>query len=125
SPAFSESNWSNVFGVGVYSSNKKVLLVDGFERNTGSWRGPGNNFISRDGKALQTLSIDFESVKNNVVKDSLININNYDEIFWILGDESTVDETFSAVEQNLVKNFLENGGKLFFFGSEIGWDFYA
>jgi len=125
SPAFSESNWSNVLGVGVYSSNKKVLLVDGFERNTGSWRGPGNNFISRYGKALQTLSIDFESVKNNVVKDSLININNYDEIFWILGDESTVDETFSAVEQNLVKNFLENGGKLFVSGSEIGWDLYA
>ena len=124
SPAFSESNWSNVLGVGVYSSNKKVLLVDGFERNTGSWRGPGNNFISRYGKALQPLTLDFESVKNNVVKDSLININNYDEIFWILGDESTADETFSTVEQNRVKNFLENGGKLFVSGSEIGWDLY-
>ncbi len=124
SPYYSESNWSNVLGVGVYSSDKKILIIDGFERSTGSWQGPGNTFVSRYGKALNFLSVDFESVKNNVVKNSLININNYDEIFWILGDESTADETFSTVEQNLVKDYLENGGKLFVSGSEIGWDLY-
>ncbi len=125
SPSFSESNWSNVLGVGVYSSGKKILLVDGFERNTGSWRGPENAFIARYGKALQPLSVNFESVKNSEIIDSSININNYDEIFWMLGDESTVDETFSSIEQSRVKNFLENGGKLFVSGSEIGWDLYA
>ncbi len=43
-------------------------------------------------------------------------------MYWILGDESTVDETFSTLEQNLVKEYLKNGGQLFVSGSEIAWD---
>jgi len=40
----------------------------------------------------------------------------------MLGDESTAQETFSKAEQDIVKNYLDNGGKLLVSGSEIGWD---
>ncbi len=123
-PAFSESPWSNVLGVGEYLSTKKVLIVDGFSRKNGSWQGNQHDFVMRYGKAIQPFSLDFESVQSNLVKNNLINLNAYEMVIWISGDESTVDETFSTSEQNQVKNFLENGGKFFVSGSEIGWDLY-
>jgi hypothetical protein len=43
-------------------------------------------------------------------------------VLWVLGDESTSDETFSPAEQALVKVFLQQGGKLCVSGSEIGYD---
>ncbi|GAB1349567.1 hypothetical protein MASR1M107_17810 [Ignavibacteriales bacterium] len=39
-----------------------------------------------------------------------------------MGDESTIDETFSTTEQTFVKEYLQNGGKLFVTGSEVAWD---
>ncbi len=58
----------------------------------------------------------------NKLLDGTINLNTYDLVIWILGDESTSDETFSSEERNLVAAYLENGGKLFVSGSEIAWD---
>jgi len=43
-------------------------------------------------------------------------------VFWLLGDESTADETFSASEQTKVRQYLEGGGRLFVSGSEVAWD---
>ena len=118
----SESFWSNVLGVKQNSSSKKILIVDGFNRQDGNWRGESNTFVYQYGKAFEPLNIDYESVKNSEVLDSTVNINNYDAVYWILGDESTADETFNSTEQALVKNYLENGGRLFVSGSEVGWD---
>jgi hypothetical protein len=122
SPNYSESNWSNVLGTEQNSGGKKILIVDGFNRQSGDWRGESNTFACKYGKALEPLNVNFESVKNSEVIDSVVNLNNYDAVFWILGDESTADETFSSAEQELVKNYLENGGNLFVSGSEVGWD---
>ena len=119
---FSESNWSNVLGVGDFSSEKECLIVDGFNRESGSWRGPGHAFALKYGKALEVLSLDFRTIKNSELLNTLFNLDDYDIVFWILGDESTVDETFSHEEQALVKSYLESGGYLFVSGSEVGWD---
>ena len=121
-PYFSESHWSNVLGVADYSSQKTALIVDGFERESGSWRAEGNPFAVKYGNALKRLSQNFISVKNSEIINGTFNLTDFDFVFWILGDESTVDETFSAAEQTLVKNYLANGGNLFVSGSEIGWD---
>jgi len=117
-----ESNWSNVMGVGVFPSINKVLVVDGFEREAGAWRGNGNTFAMTYGKALQELQINFDMIKNRELSDSVL--SSYDIVYWILGDESTSDETFSASEQKLISEYLEKGGKVFVSGSEIGWDLY-
>ncbi len=118
----SESNWSNVLGAKQNSGGKKILIVDGFNRQNADWRGESNTFAGRYGQALEPLNTSFESVKNSEVINEVVNLNDYDAVYWILGDESTADESFSSVEQNLVKNYLENGGCLFVSGSEIGWD---
>jgi hypothetical protein len=49
-------------------------------------------------------------------------LTNYPAVLWALGEESTVDETFSNAEQNRVTAFLNGGGRLFLSGSEIAWD---
>jgi hypothetical protein len=124
SPDFSESNWSNVLGASYSDSEKKALIVNGFERETGSWQGDGNSFVVKYGRALKELAIDFVSIKNSELQNNLFQLENYDYVFWILGDESTGDETFNTIEQQLVKNYLNSGGSLFVSGSEIGWDLY-
>jgi hypothetical protein len=57
-----------------------------------------------------------------MVLSGLISLMNYKMADYILGEESTADETLSTVEQDTIKNFLRNGGILFISGSEIAWD---
>ena len=119
----SESNWSNSMGVRK-SAAPKCLIVDGFKRNDGggSWEGTGHAFAIKYGKALAAISQNFETVINTEVLDSTVQLTNYENVFWISGDESTIDETFSHAEQTLIKQYLDNGGNFFVSGSEIGWD---
>jgi cell wall-associated NlpC family hydrolase len=117
----SESNWSNSMGI-KKSAVPTFLIVDGYKRTEGSWRGAGHTFAVKYGKALQDTKHNFETVSNSKVLDGSILLNNYKVVIWISGDESTIDETFSHSEQTLLKSFLENGGSLFVSGSEIGWD---
>lgn len=117
-----ESNWSNALSVVNKNSANKTLIVDGFERDNGSWQGPGHTFVSRYALALNEFADSYESVKNSAVINGSVLLQNYNAVYWILGDESTIHETFNSVEQTMVKAYLENGGKLFVSGSEIGWD---
>lgn len=43
-------------------------------------------------------------------------------VFWQLGEESTLDETFDADEQAAVEGYLSGGGDLFVSGAELAWD---
>lgn len=122
SPNFTESYWSNVLGISSFVPKKKALIVDGFEREAGSWRGAGHSFVTKYGNALGIMNIDFISIKNSELQNGNYKLDDYNYIFWILGDESTINETFNFKEQQLVKNYLNNGGNLFVSGSEIGWD---
>lgn len=121
-PDYTESNLSNMMAIINSNSDNKILVVDGFERLTGSWRGPGHNFVGRYAQAI--LNADVESVQNSEIINGNVSLDEYSALFWILGDESTVDETFNSVEQQKVKSYLEEGGRLFVSGSEIGWDLY-
>jgi hypothetical protein len=49
-------------------------------------------------------------------------LTNYEAVVWLLGEESTADESFSSTEQTLVTSYLNSGGNLFVSGGEIGWD---
>jgi hypothetical protein len=57
--------------------------------------------------------------------DNLVNLSGYDIIVWFVGDESTINETYSTPEQAKVVDYLEQGGYLFTCGSEIGWDLFS
>ncbi|HEX2868999.1 MAG TPA: T9SS type A sorting domain-containing protein [Ignavibacteriales bacterium] len=120
-----ESSWSNALGTGKSSAAKKILIVDGFDRDNGGWRGNGTVFTCRYGNALSALNIPFESVKSSQLTNLSVSLKNYDAVYWMSGDESTLNETFSTSEQALLQSYLEGGGKLFVSGSEIGWDLSA
>lgn len=112
---------SDAYGIRMLNDNKKILIVDGFDRFgvSGSWANPFHDFVASHAKSF---SLSFESCANDQIMDGTINLSSYDLVIWILGDESTTDETFSATERTKVSAYLENGGKLFVSGSEIAWD---
>ncbi|MEO8167909.1 MAG: T9SS type A sorting domain-containing protein [bacterium] len=68
------------------------------------------------------MPTDFSTCANEEIIAGTVNLQNYNAVVWILGDESTLDETFSDIEQQRVQLYLQNGGKLFVSGSEIAWD---
>jgi len=96
--------------------------VDGFDRASGSWGLPYHTFAQWMGENLVELGISFETVANEAVISGKVSLEDYGAVFWILGDESTADETFSPTEQTIVVNYLKSGGQLFVSGSEIAWD---
>lgn len=122
-PVPNESVHSDIYGMSNGQSFLgKVLIVDGFDRTDGGWREPFHHFVFTHGRAIIANQFSFDTVPNEAIEDSLTYLNDYDAVFWILGDESTVDETFSAREQCLVSDYLAKGGSLFVSGSEVAWD---
>jgi hypothetical protein len=112
---------TDVHGLRMLSDNKKILIVDGFDRygGSGSWPSTYHDFVISHAKAF---NLSFETCANEQIINGTISLDNYDLVIWILGDESTTDETFSSAERTKVAAYLENGGKLFVSGSEIAWD---
>lgn len=101
------------------TAGSKLLIVNGFDRPSD---GNTYNFLLHHGIAAQQAGILFESATNEAITNGLFDLTEYEIVDYILGDESTAEETFSDSEQALVSNYLENGGKLFVSGSEIAWD---
>ncbi len=113
------SNFSEVLAGIPNNSGKRILIVNGFDR---SYTGNTRDFSRMHASAVRNFGYNFESSTNEAIIYGLINLNEYDVVSWILGTESTVDETFSSSEQNYVSSYLQNGGALFVSGSEIAWD---
>jgi len=117
-----ESSPSDTYGYKYLPAAHRILIVDGFDRVVGSYSAPFHEFAMHMGKALEPFQVSFETIDNDDLLAGSISLNEFDAVFWILGDESVGDETFSDPEQTLVKNYLKQGGKLFVSGSEIAWD---
>lgn len=100
------------------ASEHKILIVNGFDRLTNT----SHNYIRKYANHLKTLDLGFSYVLNECVYDGNISLKDFQTVIWILGDESSADDTFNSVEQDSIKSFLRNGGNLFISGSEIGWD---
>ena len=106
-----------------FRAQRSLLIVDGFDRygGSGSWSAPTHEFVKLDADLVPPL-IPVSSCSNEAVSSGLVDLSPYSSVFWILGDESTADRTFTSTEQGLVKSYLEGGGHFFVSGSEIGWD---
>ncbi len=117
-----------------------LLLVDGFDR-IDSWaliyeNLPGLGSVGREylermnaydyaiqhGQALASCAVPFDFASNEAVIAGTVNLRNYATVDWLLGEESTVHETFDHTEQAIVTEFLAGGGRLLVSGAEIGWD---
>lgn len=96
-----------------------VLLVNGFDRAVS---GNTYDFVRQHGASVKNCNKNFSSATNEAIQDALVNLGTYKAVDWILGKESTANETFNSAEQTLVQNYLQQGGNFFTSGSEIGWD---
>ncbi|MBA2614114.1 MAG: T9SS type A sorting domain-containing protein [Bacteroidetes bacterium] len=96
-----------------------LLVVNGFDRVVA---GNTFDFIKQHGGSAFSNSIYFSSATNEAIQDGLFNVNTYKALDWLLGKESTINETFNTTEQTAVSNYLKQGGNLLVSGSEIGWD---
>lgn len=102
----------------------RVLLVDGNDRwdvqDVENPLGQGHDFLARVAQGLPGLAID--SVANEVVEEGQVVLSDYDLVVYVLGEESTEDESFSAEEQTRVRAYVEGGGALVVSGAEVAWD---
>lgn len=96
-----------------------VLVINGFDRAV---TGNTYDFIRQHGAAIKSTGRNFSSATNEAAQDGLVSLLSYKATDWILGKESTANETYSSSEQTLVTNYLKQGGMLFTSGSEIAWD---
>jgi hypothetical protein len=115
----------------------EVLLVSGFDRLNRSMlvrdeetieglnmrmhldRMNRYDYAVQHAEAIPDLA--FDSASNEAVRSGRVNLNNYTIVDWILGEESTTDQTLDATERGLLHAFLTGDGALFISGSEIGY----
>jgi hypothetical protein len=138
-----ESPASEMLTVLPVGGARQLLVVNGFDRNDRALNdkqpfGGGGNTVdrvrlrsgnSRD-YAVQVAAaihaaapgVHVDSTSNEAVISGAIDLTDYDTVLWILGEESTADDTFNTTEQSLVEQFLAAGGNLFLSGAEIAWD---
>jgi hypothetical protein len=110
---------SEVLAAITSANADSVLIVNGFDRAT---TGNTYNFVIQHGNSIWNKQKGFSSATNEALTSGIIDIQNYYATDYILGEESTANETFSNSEQIIMKQYLKNGGNLFVSGSEIGWD---
>ncbi|MGZ3866018.1 MAG: T9SS type A sorting domain-containing protein [Bacteroidia bacterium] len=113
------SSFSEVLSAIPSTQNDSILLVNGFDR---AITGNTYDFVRQHGSSVLNYGKHFESCTNEAVTDNLLLLSKYRIVDWILGEESTANETFSNSEQSFVSAYLQQGGELFTSGSEIGWD---
>ncbi len=116
------SDFSDAYGVRLSASGPQVLLVDAFDRMDGYWKEPAHEFNPIYGNILSDLNLSFNSSSDDAVSTNRINMNDYRNVIYFLGDESSDTLALSKLEQQVIKNYLEQGGNLFICGSEIGSD---
>ncbi len=141
-----ESLASKTVGVRVSPAGfASHLVVNGFERNErrlSPTKYYANNilgnttrviqrkinsqdYVIQHGTAIAAAGRYFDSCDNAAVAAGDTRLTNYHAAYWILGRESTTDETFSDAEQTNVTAFLNAGNRLFVSGTELGWDLQA
>ena len=145
-----ESKGSEVMAVVPNAGVQRVLIVNGYDRldrlqnfrypyaytsnpNDGLTDRPWARYSNSYDYAVQMATAIHASApdaaisttSNEAVISGAINLNNYDAVMWILGEESTSTDTFNATEQTKTAAYMAQGGKLFVSGSEIGFDLEA
>jgi len=117
--AYNTSAYSEVLGGVPSACQAPVLIVNAFDRAT---TGNTFDFIRQHGKAFFANGFGFVSCTNEALVNGLVTAGDYRIMDVILGEESTVNETFSTQEQLITTDYLKQGGCLFVSGAETAWD---
>jgi len=93
------------------------LVVDGFDRVLGgSWTEPTHDFA-----ASVASVVGAGCASNEAVANAEVALGDFTGVIWLLGDESTADDTFDDAEQALIEAYVASGGRLIVSGSEVGF----
>jgi len=120
---YRDSPITELSGVKPSHTSQKALVVNGFDRTTGT--NNSKDYIRQHGSALWEQGQAFDGTTNEAVIAGIVDLNDYQLVDWILGEEGAANSTFTAEEQAYVREYLENGGHLIISGSEIGYDLVA
>jgi len=115
------SDTSDTYGVRT-GAGLRYLIVDGFDRVTGSYNLPQHAFNAFYAEPLELNERHFDAADNDAVIEGRVSLDDYAGVIWFLGDESVSDRTFDNTEQQIVGQYLGGGGALYVTGSEIGYD---
>ena len=80
------------------------------------------DYVIQHGEAVSAFGAAFDSASNEAVTAGDISLSSYGAVDWILGEESTEDETFSEEEQALISTYTAAGGAILVSGAELAWD---
>lgn len=125
-PFPNESPLTDSYSLRLNSEAPAYLIVDGFDRTSGSWSAEQHDFATYYARAI--TDTEYESGITTVTNEwvtSVGTLEGFDAVFWFVGDDSRSDETFSSAEQEVIAEYLDAGGRLFVSGSEIGYDLSA
>ncbi len=136
-----ESLPSEVLAVRVRApGSPKVLIVNGYDRldrfnnidraissNVVEQlileRNNSYNYVRQHAAAISAAGLSFDSCSNEAVISGDVSLGTYETLVWILGEESSADDTFGTTERTAVQNFLNSGNKrLFLSGAETGYE---
>ncbi|MDW8310320.1 MAG: fibronectin type III domain-containing protein, partial [Verrucomicrobiales bacterium] len=78
------------------------------------------DYVVPHGKAISAFGLAFDSAQRQAVTNNQVLLTHYPIVIWSAGQSLT--NTFRAIEQNRVSNFLSGGGHLFVSGADIAWD---
>jgi N-acetylmuramoyl-L-alanine amidase len=122
-----ESFPTEVLGVRPLDPPTRILVVNGFDRLDRYVRERDNtfDFIVQHGEAVAAAGdgrYGFDSTSNEAVAAGEVELGGYATVLWILGEESTQDDSFSGPERDAIDAFLASGGNLCVTESEMGWD---
>jgi spore germination protein YaaH len=115
------SDPSDTYGV-LVGQAVRYLVVDGFSRTTGSYSAPYHSFNTSYAEPLASLGRWFDSADNDALATGTVSPSGYAGLIWFVGDNSVTDRSLNPADQNIIKGYLESGGRLFITGSEIGYD---
>ncbi|MEM1320437.1 MAG: N-acetylmuramoyl-L-alanine amidase [Bacteroidota bacterium] len=80
------------------------------------------DYVVEHARAMAANGISFDGATNEAVADRKIKLHTYAGVDWVLGRESTAQQTLSRTEQSLLKRYLDSGGNLIISGSELAFD---
>ncbi|HDS09261.1 MAG TPA: hypothetical protein ENN73_03450, partial [Firmicutes bacterium] len=112
---------SGVLALRLSSVKKPDLLIIEDEN-----RYAPNDYIIPYALALYNDLHYFDSASSESVVSGTVDLHDYDKVVWFCGRDSYYPDygtgTFNTSEAELVKSYLNFGGKIFITGAEIGYD---
>lgn len=111
------SDFSSEYALRISNSGPKVLIVDAFHRRDGYWQQAGHAFAVEYAKMLTDWNIAFDTASNLALRDSSVQLSNYETVIYFAGDENS--RALDVVEQSMIAAYLQNGGQLLISGSDL------